>query len=114
MKSSPNRKYGISEASEITGVPPYLLRQWEDKVTHLKPKRNRTGRRFYTEADLEIIRRIKYLIRHEKMTLEGVRIRIAQEIHGEGRPRTNQDIINRLDDIDKNVRDMLNLLDSVK
>ena len=114
MKSPPNRKYGISEASEITGVPAYLLRQWENKISHLKPKRNRAGRRYYTEADLEIIRRIKYLLRHEKMTLEGVRKCITQEIHGEGRPRTNQDIINRLDDIEKNVRDMLDLLDSVK
>ena len=113
MEQLSKRRYSISEASEHTGVPAHLLRQWEEKITHLRPKRSRTGRRYYNEADLDIIRRIKYLTRHEKMTLEGARLRIAQEIHGEGRPRSTRDMIDRLDDIESNVRDMLDLLDSI-
>jgi DNA-binding transcriptional MerR regulator len=108
----PERRLRISEVSEMTGVAIHLLRQWEEKIPQLKPRRNRANRRYYLEKDVAIVRRIKHLVRHEKMGLDGVKIRIAQEIHGEGRPRTRQEAIDLVDRIESEVRSMLTLLDS--
>ena len=105
------RRLRISEVSEMTGVAVHLLRQWEDKIPQLKPRRDRANRRYYLEKDVEIVRRIKHLVRHEKMGLDGVKIRIAQELHGEGRPRTRREAIDLVDRIESEVRSMLTLLD---
>ena len=104
----------ISEVSELTGVAVHLLRQWEEKIPQLKPRRDRANRRYYLEKDIAIIRRIKHLVRHEKMGLDGVKIRIAQELHGEGRPRTKQEAIDLVDRIEAEVRAMQALLDTVE
>jgi len=111
MSPSPERRLRIGEVSEITGVAIYVLRQWEEKIPQLKPKRDRANRRYYLEKDVEIIRRIKHLVRHEKMGLDGVKIRIAQELHGEGRPRTRQEALDLVDRIETEARAMLKLLD---
>ncbi len=108
---SSERRLRISEVSEMTGVADHLLRQWEEKIPQLKPRRDRANRRYYLEKDVEIVRRIKHLMRHEKMGLDGVKIRIAQELHGEGRPRTRREAIDLVDRIESEVRSLLTLLD---
>ena len=105
------RRCRIGEASRKTGVPTYLLRQWEEKVTQLKPRRDHADRRYYVESDLEIIRRIKYLLHHEGLTFEGVNLRLGEERAGAGRPRTNSDVVDVLDRIQDEIRAMLDLID---
>ncbi len=108
---NPNRRYSISEVSKMIDVAPHLLRQWEARFPQLKPGRSPTGRRYYTMADIDIARRIKYLRRHEKMTMEGARIRLARELHGQGRPETRQEMIDLAEEIQEEIRAMLDLLD---
>lgn len=114
MSPPPERRLRISEVSELTGVAIHLLRQWEEKIPQLKPRRDRANRRYYLEKDVDVVRRIKHLVRHEKMGLDGVKIRIAQELHGEGRPRTRQEAIDLVDRIETEVRAMLEILDSIE
>ncbi len=111
MSELPDRRYSISEVSKLVDVPIYVLRQWEAKITQLRPKRNRSNRRFYSPADIEVVRRIKQLLRHEKMTLDGVRLRLAEELHGNGRPQTRQAAIDMIDRIEAETRRLLDLLD---
>ena len=112
MSPLPERRLAIGEVSELTGVAVHVLRQWEAKIPQLKPKRDRANKRYYLEKDVEIVRRIKHLVRHEKMGLDGVKIRIAQELHGEGRPRTRQEALDLVDRIEAEIRAALQLLDS--
>ena len=112
MTESQDRRYSIREVSEIVDVPQHLLRQWEDRFSQLKPARDRARRRYYTQGDIDIARRIKQLIRHEKLTTEGARKRLAQELRGEGRPRTRREAVELIDKIEAEVRDMLDLLGS--
>ncbi len=111
MEALPERRYGIREVSDIAGVNPQLLRRWEAKFPQLKPRRDHAQRRYYMPADIDIVRRIKQLLRHEKMTMEGARLRLSQELHGEGRPRTRQEAVELLDKIEDEVRAMLNIID---
>ncbi len=107
-----DRRYGISEVSEMTDVPTHVLRQWEARFPQLKPGRDRANRRYYKAADIAIVRRIKQLLWHEKMTTKGARVRLAEELRGEGRPRTRQEALDILDQMEEGIRKMLDLLET--
>ena len=112
MNELEDRRYKISEVSDIVDVPEHLLRQWESRFPQLKPKRNRANRRYYSLADIEIVRRIKQLLRHEKLTTEGAIKRLSQELHGVGKPLTRQDVLDLVDKIDEEARTMLHMIDT--
>lgn len=65
--------YSISEVSKITGLEQYILRYWESEFEILKPGKNRAGNRIYTNKDINLILRIKKLLRDEKYTIEGAK-----------------------------------------
>lgn len=113
LRIDENRRYTISEVSEHTGVQPYVLRQWESRFPQLKPRRNRANRRQYGAEDIRIVLRIKQLLWHEKMTTAGAKRRLGEELRGEGRPQTKQEAQDLVDEIEQEVRSMLDLLDSV-
>ena len=71
--------YSISEVSEMTGLKAHVLRYWESEFSALKPKKNRAGNRTYTQADIDLLVRIKQLLRDEKYTLEGARQALKRE-----------------------------------
>jgi DNA-binding transcriptional MerR regulator len=58
----------ITEVSQLTQLPVSTLRYWEEQFTQLKPRKNAAGRRFYTERDIELIKRIKYVRDELKIT----------------------------------------------
>ncbi len=70
--------YSISEVSKLTGVEQYTLRYWESEFPQLKPAKNRAGNRIYTYSDIELILKIKDLLKAKKYTFEGAR-RILEE-----------------------------------
>jgi DNA-binding transcriptional MerR regulator len=109
----PDKRYSIREVSEMTGVRDYVLRQWEARFPSLKPGRDRANRRYYLAKDVEIVRRIKQLVWHERLSTQGARVRLLQELKGEGRPKTRKEVIDLLDEMENQVRGMLDLLDSV-
>lgn len=111
MAIQENRRYRISEVSDMVGVPSHVLRQWETRFTQLKPKRDRANRRYYLPEDVEIARRIKELLRNEKLTSRGASRRLSQELFGEGRPRTNREARELIDKIENEVRAMRDILD---
>lgn len=60
--------YSISEVSKLTHLPSSTLRYWEEQFAQLKPRKNDKGRRFYTDRDVELIKRIKYIRDDLKIT----------------------------------------------
>ena len=71
--------YSISEVSKITGLEQYILRYWESEFEILKPGKNRAGNRIYTNKDINLILRIKKLLRDEKYTIEGAKKILEEE-----------------------------------
>ncbi len=106
----PNRRHSIGEASEMTGVPVHLLRQWEERYHQLRPHRTQSNRRYYLARDIEIIRRIKTLIRHEGMTGKGAKRRLTEELRGAVRPGTQGEARILVDKIIEEARTVLNIL----
>ncbi len=74
--------YSISEVSEITDLKAHVLRYWETEFPYLKPKKNKAGNRTYTQADIDLVERIKQLLRDEKYTLEGARQALSRQRKG--------------------------------
>ena len=65
--------YSISEVSKLVDEEQHILRYWEKEFEELKPKKNRGGNRIYSEKDIIIIRSIKTLLRHNRLSLIGAR-----------------------------------------
>ena len=71
--------YSIGEAEELTGIKFHILRYWEEVIPGFAPKKDLGGRRIYTERDIDLILRLKYLINERKFTIEGARDEILRE-----------------------------------
>lgn len=65
--------YSIGEVSDLTGLEAHVLRYWESEFPSLRPRKNRAGRRVYTEDDIRVVERIQELLRDDKYTIEGAR-----------------------------------------
>ncbi|MBX7041951.1 MAG: MerR family transcriptional regulator [Ignavibacteria bacterium] len=65
--------YSISEVSRLTELEQYVLRYWESEFEQLRPAKNLSGNRIYTNKEIKLILLIKKLLREEKYTIEGAR-----------------------------------------
>ena len=84
--------YSISEVSAMTDLKAHVLRYWETEFPYLKPKKNSAGNRTYTQADIDLVERIKQLLRDEKYTLEGARQALSRQRKGAD-PSTQSELI---------------------
>ena len=75
--------YSIGEVADLVGLEPHVLRYWETEFEQLEPRKNRAGRRIYTDEDIEVVRRIQTLLKVDKYTIEG-----ARQVMEQGAPST--------------------------
>jgi DNA-binding transcriptional MerR regulator len=71
--------YSIGEVEDLTGIKAHVLRYWEEVVPGFSPQKDMGGRRTYTQREIEIIFRLKYLINEKKFTAEGAGRQILEE-----------------------------------
>jgi len=65
--------YSISEVAGRLELNPSLIRFWESEFEMLHPRKNKKGNRIYTEADINLLQEIRYLVKDRRYTLEGAR-----------------------------------------
>lgn len=70
--------YSIGEVAQILGVNTSLIRYWEKNFTILKPKKNKKGNRMFTQADVDNLRIIYHLVKEQRMTIEGARLKLQE------------------------------------
>lgn len=63
----------IGEVSRALGIRTHVLRYWEQQFPMLRPLKRSGGRRYYRNADVELVRRIDRLVNREGYTLKGAR-----------------------------------------
>ncbi|MCR5289384.1 MAG: MerR family transcriptional regulator [Treponema sp.] len=71
--------YTIGEVEELTGLKASILRYWETVIPGSAPKKDLGGRRSYSQRDVDLIQRMKFLIYEQKYSIEGARNRILEE-----------------------------------
>ena len=72
-KPQSGRMYRIGEAARELDLQTSVLRFWEGEFPGLQPVRTPKGQRLYTERDMEILRKIRFLLHEQGMTIEGAR-----------------------------------------
>ena len=71
--------FKIGEVSELLGEEPSTLRYWESEFKVLSPKKSGIGHRLYRRKDVELLLRIKLLLRDKRYTIEGARQTLLAE-----------------------------------
>ncbi|HIQ73216.1 MAG TPA: helix-turn-helix domain-containing protein [Candidatus Blautia intestinigallinarum] len=66
-------RYTVSQAAELAGVKPYVLRYWEEEL-NLRIARNEMGHRYYTRYDIQLFLNIKELKKR------GLQLRAIREV----------------------------------
>jgi DNA-binding transcriptional MerR regulator len=102
--------YSISEVSRITDLEQYVLRYWETEFEQLKPAKNSSGNRIYTNKDIKLILLIKKLLKEEKYTIEGAKKILKNvNLYGEdGKEAADMKVV----DVNKSRGSELSLFDS--
>jgi len=77
-------RLSIGEAEELLGLPASTLRHWEKALSVLGPRKDGFGRRVYSEAELRLLFRIKYLSQERGFGLKETEAEILAEL---GAPR---------------------------
>ncbi len=54
-------------------VSPHTLRYWEKEFKQIKPKIFKGNRRYYCDKDILLLQKIVFLLKHQGMTIAGVK-----------------------------------------
>jgi len=76
----------ISEVSEKLDIPAHVLRFWESKFTQVKPLKRNGGRRYYRQADVSLLLRIRDLLYNQGYTIKGAQKALRQPAAAERPP----------------------------
>ena len=79
--------YSPGEVESLLKVKVHVIRYWEKEIPLIQPVKDRYGRRVYSDRDLQILYRLKYLLYERRFTIEGAKAQLYQELAGE-----NQDL----------------------
>ncbi|MCC6646176.1 MAG: MerR family transcriptional regulator [Polyangiaceae bacterium] len=70
--------YRIGEASELVGEKPHVLRYWESEFKGLRPQKSSKGQRVYSRRDIDLLLKVKHLLKHQRFTIEGAKQRLRE------------------------------------
>ena len=83
------RYFTIGEVSDLCEVKPHVLRYWEQEFSQLKPVKRRGNRRYYQRHEIELIRKIRYLLYLEGYTIGGARNQLQTERRQSGQEQSS-------------------------
>ncbi|GHU71327.1 MerR family transcriptional regulator [Spirochaetia bacterium] len=75
--------YGIRDVERLLKVKVHVLRYWEQEISLIQPKKDVTGKLRYSNRDLQIFLRLKYLLYKRHFTVEGAREELFREAAGD-------------------------------
>ena len=101
--------YSVAEVADMLGENPSCIRYWSDTFSaYVKPSRTGSkGTRQFRESDIEALRRIKYLLQVDGMTIDGARKRLAA---GSDRVERDRRILDTLKQIRRQLLEIKQLL----
>ena len=64
--------YNIDDVSQLVGEKKHTIRFWESRIKKLKVIRTQSWHRLYDYENLLLLKKIKYLLDIQKLTIDGV------------------------------------------
>ncbi len=110
MEKFEKKYYRIGDVAELLGIPESTLRYWETQFTIVKPRRNARNVRFYTPADIEVIRKIYYLVKEKGLKLDAAQAQLRVNRDGIDK---RFEVIDRLKAIRADLKQLLNAMEDV-
>ena len=74
-------------------IPTHIIRFWETQFKQIKPKIMNANRRYYDEKTINILKKIKFLLKDQGLTIKGVKNIL-----------NNKDALKLDESIDKSIR----------
>jgi|TARA_B100001094_G_scaffold127457_1_gene123397 DNA-binding transcriptional MerR regulator len=92
----------------------HTIRYWEKEFKQIKPKLFSGKRRFYDKSNIDLLKKIKYLLKDQGMTINGVKKLLNTSLSNELDEIRNKSIKadnlrNKISNISKIVKDLKNL-----
>ena len=113
MAYNPNKElkkyYSIKEVSDMLGIPDSTLRYWEKEFKEIAPKKNAKGIRHYTMDDIEQIKKVKFLVKDNSLTINGAKSRMKDNPQ---KTSDTHDIVERLKKVREELVAILEELDA--
>lgn len=72
-------EYSSTQVAEILEIEKSLLRSWEKHTNIVRPQRNENNSRIYSEADLDILKKMKNLTVERKFKIQEAEKQILDE-----------------------------------
>ena len=109
IKTMPIEKkyYAIGEVATILSVNASLIRYWESQFADIRPRKNKNGVRQYTKEDIEVIKKIHFLIKKRGFTLQGAKEELAKQKRGD----KMQKVLAKLKNIEVGLKEIRSQLD---
>ena len=61
-------------------LPTHIIRFWEKQFKQIKPKKLNSNQRFYDEKTINLLKKIKFLLKEQGMTINGVKKILNNEV----------------------------------
>ena len=61
-------------------LPTHIIRFWETQFKQIKPKILNSNRRYYDEKTINLLKKIKFLLKEQGMTINGVKKILNKEV----------------------------------
>ena len=61
------------KSSKSQSLPTHTIRYWEKEFKQIKPKILNGNRRYYDKKNIELIRKVHFLLKEQGMTINGVK-----------------------------------------
>ena len=95
-------------------IPTYTIRFWEKEFKQIKPKILSGNRRYYNEKNINLLKKIKFLLKDQGMTINGVKKVLNSNIPNELDEISNKSIRsnnlkNKIINISKIIKTIKNL-----
>ena len=75
--------FSIGDVEELLKVKPHVIRYWEKEIALIQPQKDQGGHKIYSERDVQILLRLKFLLYEKRYTLEGARDELIRELSGD-------------------------------
>jgi DNA-binding transcriptional MerR regulator len=99
--------YSKKDAGRLLKTKVHILRYWEKEVPLIQPSKDKQGHLRYSNRDIQIMLRLKYLINERRFTMEGARDQLYREMAGDPR---SQDLMAQIAALRSGLLDLLALL----
>jgi len=74
--------YSIGEVADMLDLKPSVLRYWETEFHSLRPRKKSNRIRKYDEPQIDLLKKIKYMLYVQRFTIEGAKNQLRQEKTG--------------------------------